>query len=156
MSWFVFETFTKLCRIVFSTRCFTTLSYTAETRTVQRGRSDHILCRNFLYMSKVMHVYVPVQQFYVNRSRMITVVWKRFQFTKIYCITARRFGRAPPIVTPFQTDQIFFIVYGPLREFGKVWNWSLTLKFGRLLSQGILDLSKITFCLFTKIPWCVR
>ena len=70
----------------------------------------------------------------------------------IYCITARRFGRAPPIVTPFQTDQIFFIVYGPLREFGKVWNWILTLKFGRLLSQGILDLSKITFCLFTKIP----
>ena len=73
-----------------------------------------------------------------------------------YCITARRFGRAPPIVTPFQTDQIFFIVYGPLREFGKIWNWSLTLEFGRLLSQGILDLSKITFCLFTKIPWCVR
>ena len=53
-------------------------SVTAETRTVQRGRNDHILCRNCLYMAKVVHVYVPVQQFYVNGSRMIERVGQLF------------------------------------------------------------------------------
>ena len=48
-------------------------------------------------MAKVIHVHVPVQQFHVNGSRMIervgqlflqliTVVWKPFQFTKIYIV----------------------------------------------------------------------